>query len=66
MRCVSCHRPMRAAWVVTRSGPVGPKCGRALGLERPRLPKEPRMRLFSVRRGKADDRQLDWIAELAA
>lgn len=41
MQCVSCRRPFIRPFVMTTSGPVGPKCAKALGLERPALPPKP-------------------------
>ncbi len=64
MKCAHCHRPMRQPWVITAGGPVGPKCGRRLGIERPRMPKEPALRV-RVQRSR-DSRQVDWVQEMAA
>ncbi len=64
MKCVHCGRQMFSAWVVTRSGPVGPKCGRALGLDRPHLPKINK----ATRRAsklRDDKMQIDWISDFA-
>lgn len=69
--CVRCGKPMREPYVVTSTGPVGPKCAAALGLRRPALKKDGTvrvrpMRMFSVQRTKADPNQLDLLAELEA
>ena len=69
--CVRCGKPMREPYVVTSTGPVGPKCAAALGLQRASLKKDGTvrvrpMRMFSAPRVKADPNQLDLLADLEA
>lgn len=64
MKCAHCGRTMREAWAVLLWGPVGPKCGRALGVKP--VQKEPALRLAHVGRGKPDPNQRDWVQEMAA
>lgn len=69
--CVRCKKPMREPYVVTSTGPVGPKCAAALGMHRQALKKDgtaraKTMRMFSAPRAKADPNQLDLLAELEA
>lgn len=63
MKCIECGRALRVPYVMASGGPLGPKCARALGVQRPRVPSDPqrRARLFEVRaaRRRADARQLE-------
>ncbi len=63
MKCTHCGRTMAKPWATTLWGPLGPKCGRALGV-RP-LAKPPTIRV-QMSRGKPDPRQRDWVQEVAA
>ncbi len=63
MKCAHCGRSIASPWVMTRGGPVGPKCGRQLGLKRPALPKPSAIRQAARRWN--DERQIDWIGAAA-
>lgn len=58
MKCVNCGRSMRAPYVVTTGGPLGPKCARTLGVKRPALPTKLTPRLATRWRiVRVDERQ---------
>jgi hypothetical protein len=63
---------MREPYVVTATGPVGPKCAAALGVHQASPTKKDGtararpMRMFSAPRVKTDPNQLDLLAELEA
>lgn len=63
MKCIECGRALGVPYVMASGGPLGPKCARSLGVERPRVPRDPRRRarLFEIRavRQRADARQLE-------
>lgn len=39
MKCIECGRTLGVPYVMASGGPLGPKCARMLGVQRPRVPR---------------------------